>query len=189
MFTEQNNQEASKEDEKVVTIDLEDHCHSNRPHPQHDPGVIIYYRIRINETRFDVKNSHMHGHEILALVEQDPEHFILQQRIGHKGEFRLVNVGPHENVDFKVEGIERFITHKKPKIYHFFIGPKEYTTEHQSLTVRQILADFAKVDPNTKTLAMKTEGGFHEYKNLDEVIPLTNCPHFVVFDNCPTNVS
>lgn len=78
----------------------------------------------------------------------------------------------------------------KPKEYHFFIDQKKYETTSPSLTVRQILADFANVDPATKTLATKTSGGgFHEYKDLDEVISIEHPIHFTLFDNTPTQVS
>ena len=37
----------------------------------------------------------------------------------------------------------------------FFIGAKKYETEKSHLTPRQILTDFAKVSPETNTLALK----------------------------------
>jgi hypothetical protein len=76
--------------------------------------------------------------------------------------------------------------HKK---YVFFIGKEKYETEKAQLTVRDILVDFAKVDPAKKSLALKKEGGFDEYTNLDEVIDLKEGMHFVLFDTKPTPVS
>lgn len=77
--------------------------------------------------------------------------------------------------------------HKK---YVFFIGKEKYETDESSLTVREILEDYAKVNTSEKTLALKEEGGsFHEYKNLDESITMKNGMHFVLFDSKPTPVS
>jgi hypothetical protein len=79
--------------------------------------------------------------------------------------------------------------HSGKKEYCFWIGKKEYDTQHKELTVRQILVEFAKVSPEDKTLATKTSGGFQEYKYLNQEIPLKDCPHFTLFDNSPTGLS
>jgi hypothetical protein len=71
----------------------------------------------------------------------------------------------------------------------FFIDQKKYETDDQTLTVRQILETFAKVDSQRYTLALKKEGNYVEYKNLDEVIEMKNGMHFSLFDNKPTPVS
>lgn len=77
----------------------------------------------------------------------------------------------------------------KPRVNKFFVGQKHYETTKDSLTVREILVDFAGVDPATKTLALKQGGGFHEYKDLNEEISVEHPQHFILFDNASTPVS
>lgn len=78
---------------------------------------------------------------------------------------------------------------EKPKKIVFFIDQKKHETDDQALTVKQILVDFAKVDPQRYTLALKKEGGYHEFENLDEIIEMKNGMHFSLFDKKPTPVS
>ena len=78
---------------------------------------------------------------------------------------------------------------KHEKKIVFFIEQKKYETEKEKLTVREILVDFAKVDPERYTLALKQQGGFHEYANLDESIEMKEGMHFSLFDKKPTPVS
>ena len=78
---------------------------------------------------------------------------------------------------------------KLKKIYHFFIDKVKYETTSASLSVGQILVEYAKVNPVNKTLARKEAGGFHEYKNLDEIISIEHVIYFILFDNTPTQVS
>lgn len=80
-------------------------------------------------------------------------------------------------------------TKPKPRVNKFFVGQKHYETTKDSLTVREILVDFAGVDPATKTLALKQGGGFHEYKDLNEEISVEHPQHFILFDNASTPVS
>jgi len=87
----------------------------------------------------------------------------------------------------KVEADEH--VERQHKEYPFFIDKKEYKSPTVLLTARQILTDYAHVNPQSKTLAKKQVGGFHEYKDLDEAISLENAPHFILFDNTPTQVS
>lgn len=185
-----NNEKRTENNQIIVTVDLENQVREDKAHPENDPGIVIYYRIRVDEEHYEVKNRHMKGRAIIALTGKDPEHYVLEQRVKEGGEMKFVEVGANETVDFSAKGIERFITKPKPKIYHFYIGQKEYKTEHSTLAVRQILVDFAKVqDPATKTLAIKTDSGFREYTNLDEIVPLDGCPHFALFDNSSLPVS
>ena len=173
----------------IITIDLEDHFRRGKHHPENDPGVVFYYVIKVDDQRHEVKHRHMRGENILALEGKDPEHFLLEQSIRKDGHMTLIEIRSDQTVDFGTHGVERFITKTKPKVFKFWIGQKDYTTTQSSLTVRQILVEFAEVDPATKTLAKKIEGGFVEYKNLDEIISLENCPHFSVFDNTSLPVS
>lgn len=71
----------------------------------------------------------------------------------------------------------------------FFIEQKKHETTEETLTVRQILVDSAKVDPDRYTLALKKQGGFHEFENLDEKIEMKEGMHFSLFDKKPTPVS
>lgn len=75
------------------------------------------------------------------------------------------------------------------KKYNFFVEKKKFETDQPRLTVRQILVEYAQVDPTAKTLAQKQEGGFRELKNLDEVIELHSAQHFALFDDTSTPVS
>jgi hypothetical protein len=146
---------------------------------------VIYYRIKVDDHYHDVKERHKLGSAILALVDKTPKHFQLWQHHKHDGTPGLVQILAEESVDFGKKGIERFTT---KHIYPFFIGKKEYETTHEVLTARTILADFAKVDPEKNVLGKKAEGGYHKYKNEDEVA-MKDCPHFEVFHKDPTPVS
>ena len=75
------------------------------------------------------------------------------------------------------------------KKYVFFVEKAKFETEQSHLTVRQILVDFVRVDPATKTLSVKEQGGFRELTNLDESLDLGSALHFGLFDNSPTTVS
>lgn len=75
--------------------------------------------------------------------------------------------------------------HKK---YVFFIDKKQYDTEKPMLTARQILVDYAKVDPDKKTLVLKEGNDIHEYKP-DEEITMKEGMHFTLFDNEVTPTS
>jgi hypothetical protein len=171
----------------IIKIDIEDLFHKGHPHPEHDPGTLIIYIYKVDEVRYETRERTMTGRAILEQTGMDVHQFRLFQLKREHGHRHKVEIKLDTVVDFREEGIERFIT--EPVLYHFYIGQKEYETTDASLTVRQILVDFAKVDPKKNTLAIKTEGGFHEYKNLDEIIQLNDCPHFVLFDNCQTSVS
>ncbi len=78
---------------------------------------------------------------------------------------------------------------KQNKKIVFFIDQKKHETSQQALTVREILNEFAKVDPERYILALKKQGGFDEYDNLDTEIPMKDGMHFSLFDKKPTPVS
>lgn len=71
----------------------------------------------------------------------------------------------------------------------FFIGKVKHETEKASLTVLEILVDFAKVKPEEKSLALKQGNDHHEYTNNDEIIEMKDGMHFVLFDKTPTTAS
>lgn len=78
---------------------------------------------------------------------------------------------------------------EKHKKIAFFIDQKKHETDDQTLTAKQILVDFAKVDLERYTLALKKKGGYHEYENVNDVIEMKDGMHFSLFDKKPTPVS
>ncbi|HEX2628141.1 MAG TPA: hypothetical protein VHM26_04000 [Chitinophagaceae bacterium] len=186
-MSQHNNHPSKTNDKVVIVIDLEDLFHGRGKHPENDPGVEIRYNFKIDGDPFQTEDRRPEGNKLMGIVGKSYEDFELFQRKKHGNDVILAQIDPHEKVDLGDYGIEYFVT--KPRVYHFYIGQKRYETKHKSLTVRQILVDFAKVDPKEKTLARKEGGGYHEYHNLDEVIPLKDCPHFTIFDNEPCIVS
>ena len=71
----------------------------------------------------------------------------------------------------------------------FFIEKEQFKSEKADLSVRTLLVDFAKEDPNQTTLATKHGNDLHKYTNLDEVIHIENGMKFVVLHEGPTPVS
>jgi hypothetical protein len=71
----------------------------------------------------------------------------------------------------------------------FFIDKQQFRSENPDLSVRTLLVDFAKEDPNQTTLASKHGNELHKYTNLDEVVHIENGMKFVVLHNTPTPVS
>lgn len=174
-------------DKVVISLEHLFHGHSC---PEYDAGVIPYYLFRVDEYPHEVRERHILGASILHLVGKDSEHFELVQLKGKPGHVAHEVVGAHETVDLESPGVEQFITRPKPtRAYNFFIDQQEHHTKHASLTVRQILEDFAKVNPLNKELTTKQSGGLHHYRNLDEVVSLEHCPKFTLFDLTPAQVS
>jgi hypothetical protein len=172
-------------DKLTITINLEEYFKEDREHPEHDPGVVIYYRIKVDDNYHEVRERHMTGSAILALEGKATKHFDLWQHHKNDGTPGLTPIQPEESVDFGKKGIERFTT---KHVYPFFIGKTEYVSKHEELTAKAILQDFAKVDPDMNVLGKKIEGGYHKYKNEDKV-RLEDCPHFELFSKDPTGVS
>jgi hypothetical protein len=75
------------------------------------------------------------------------------------------------------------------KVIHFFIDKSKFETTKSSLTVREILEDFAKVSSTNNTLAVKEAGNFVEFTDLNLQVELKEGEHFTVFNNEPTPVS
>ncbi|MBE7172347.1 MAG: hypothetical protein INR73_17300 [Williamsia sp.] len=171
-----------------LIIDLEEYFHKKECHPEADPGVIILYRVKIDDNYLDFKQRDWQVKGLLAHIGKDSKFFDLVQYMLVDGEVKPVHLDHEEIIDFGRLGIERFIVQPKPRT--FFIDRQDFHTIHPFLTVRQILVNFAKVSPDNKTLAKKIPGsGFHEYKSLDEQVSLEDSPHFTLFDNCTTQVS
>jgi hypothetical protein len=78
---------------------------------------------------------------------------------------------------------------KEEKKIVFFIGKVKCETVKTSLTVSMILIDYAKVNPNEKSLSLKEGNDHHEYTDINQVIEMKEGMHFILFDKTPTNVS
>ena len=181
------NENGGKESPKII-IDFEVYFHEGKEHPQHDPGAVIYYRIKVNDKIIDLKDHGLLGSSILKEAGfADDEQIELFQRIREHGQIKEKLINPDQFVDFRKLGIERFIT--KPKEYCFWVDKKEFYSPAAELTVRQLLENYVNVDPVDKTLAQKRDGSIHEFKNLEENIPLKDCPRFTLLDNTPTTIS
>jgi len=77
----------------------------------------------------------------------------------------------------------------KPHKIEFFIDKQHFETTQTSLTVRELLVDFAKEDPTTTTLALKEGNEITKLPNLDQAIEMENGMKFIVYHNTPTPVS
>jgi hypothetical protein len=71
----------------------------------------------------------------------------------------------------------------------FFIDQEQFKTVSQQLSVREILQDFAKVDPNESTLVKRHGNELEKLTDLSMIITLVNGMKFVVYHNTPTTVS
>jgi hypothetical protein len=71
----------------------------------------------------------------------------------------------------------------------FFIDKQQFKSEDPDLSVRTLLVDLAKEDPNQTTLASKHGNDLTKYANLDEVIHIENWMKFIVLHNSPTPVT
>lgn len=78
---------------------------------------------------------------------------------------------------------------KKEKEFNFFIDKQKFETTESHLTVRRILVEFAKVNPNENVLVLVHGNQMTEYKNLDEQIEIHNGMKFTIFNQKPTPVS
>ncbi len=76
-----------------------------------------------------------------------------------------------------------------PKQITYFIDKEKFETTEQVLSVRFLLVEKAKEDPNSTTLALKHGNDTRKFNNLDEMIPMENGMKFIVFHNTPTTVS
>jgi hypothetical protein len=171
-----------------VIIDLEYHAKNGINHPEHDEGVIILYRVKIDEEYKNVEHRLRTGAQILALVDKTPENYTLHQMFWAEDRTKvLLHILPDIEVDFKNPGIEHFVT--KPIAYEFSVNEKKYETTSAHLTPNQILVDYAHVDPLKKTLARKIDGQLREYKDLAQEISMKDCPRFTLLDEQPVNVS
>jgi hypothetical protein len=71
----------------------------------------------------------------------------------------------------------------------FFVDKEKFKTEQSVLTVREILQDFAKEDPNETTLALRKGNDLEKYSDLSLPVDLANGMKFIVLHEGPTTVS
>ena len=71
----------------------------------------------------------------------------------------------------------------------FFIDKQQFKTDQHQLTVRELLVDFAKEDPQLTTLVLRHGNDLKKLTNLDEIIHMENGMKFLVYHNTPTTVS
>jgi hypothetical protein len=76
-----------------------------------------------------------------------------------------------------------------PKQITFFIEKEKFTVEVETLTVKQLLEDYAKEDSTKTTLGLKEGNKTPKYTDLNASVELKNGMHFVIFHNEPTPVS
>jgi len=184
------NERNNDAEKNIITVDLEHLYHTGAEHPSQDDGEVVMYKIKVDDHYHYLQHRHRTGEQILALESKSPKDFKLEQCWkAEDGQTVCMHILADVSVDFKAPGIERFITKSIVHEYDFFIGKMIYHTQSSRLTVRQILEDFAKVNPIQKSLGIKTETGVHEYTDLNESVSLEGCPHFTLFDNQPVGVS
>jgi len=71
----------------------------------------------------------------------------------------------------------------------FFVDKEQFKTTKTVLTVREILQDYAKEDPNETKLELRKGNDTHRYTDINEPIPLSNGMKFIVLHDGPTTVS
>ena len=75
-----------------------------------------------------------------------------------------------------------------PKEIVFFIDKQQYKTPETALSVRALL-EIAEEDAAETSLVLQHGHDLKKFTNLDEMVPLENGMHFVVYHNSPTPVS
>jgi hypothetical protein len=71
----------------------------------------------------------------------------------------------------------------------FHIDQEEFHATTDRFTVRTLLADYAKEDPNTSILEERQGNATVRHENLDEVLVVKSGTRFIVLHNKPTPVS
>lgn len=78
---------------------------------------------------------------------------------------------------------------EKEKTIVFFIDKEQFKTDDEHLTVRKLLTEYAKEDPEQTTLVLREGNNLTKLTNLDQIIHLKNGMKFLVYHNGPTPVS
>jgi hypothetical protein len=76
-----------------------------------------------------------------------------------------------------------------PPKFVFFVDQEKFESDHETVSVRQVLVEFAKEDAASTTLVERVGHETIKHTDLDEIIHLKNGMKFVVFHNSPTPVS
>lgn len=71
----------------------------------------------------------------------------------------------------------------------FFIDQEQFKSDRTEFTVRELLQDFAKVNPNESTLVRRHGNELEKLTDLTVIVTITNGMKFVVYHNTPTTVS
>lgn len=71
----------------------------------------------------------------------------------------------------------------------FFIDKEKFQIEGNTLTVRELITDYAKEDVNKTILSAKIPGDIIRYENLDEIIEIKDGTKFSILSKEPTTVS
>jgi hypothetical protein len=103
----------------IEIVDLEEHAKHHGTHAPHAK----HYAFRVDKQRVVVDTPTINGTEILAKVEKTPEQFKLYQ---HKRDQQPILIGPHEIVNLREPGVERFTT-----------MPKDTTEGREAVCLRQ----------------------------------------------------
>jgi hypothetical protein len=142
------------------------------------------YVIRIDDERHRVHTVALTGRELLSLAKRQPPDAYTVEQVLRGGEHHVVC--PDQKVDLTTPGVERFVTRAGVA---FYIDQEEVFTPTPTLTVREILTDYAKVDATQTTLVELRGAEQVKHTNLDERLPVACCVRVVVFDTTPTPVS
>ncbi|MGE3757639.1 MAG: hypothetical protein AB7H97_07780 [Pseudobdellovibrionaceae bacterium] len=78
---------------------------------------------------------------------------------------------------------------QRPNKIVFFIDAEKFETEQKELSVRTLLAEYAKEDPNKTTLALKDGRELIKFTDLAQLIKMKDGMKFIVLHNDPTPVS
>lgn len=115
----------------IEIVELEEHAKHHGTHAPH----ARHYAFRVDKERVVVDVPKIDGQQILAKVGKTPEKFKLYQ---HKRGHQPILIAPHEVVDLRAPGVERFTT-----------MPKDTTEGREALCLRQ---DFRLPAPDEEYL-------------------------------------
>lgn len=141
------------------------------------------YVLRIDDEKYRVNALSITGRGIAELANKPPEAYSIEQFTRGK---KPRTICPDQKVDLTAAGIERFVT--RPGVT-FTIDQEECHAPTPTLSVREVLTDYAKVNPNLTTLVELRGDEQVKHPDLTESLPLRQCERFVVFHNTPTPVS
>jgi len=96
--------------ETKITHDVEEHFHrGHAERHEYDPGLIVHYKIKINDDYYEVESSEITGTGLLELTNLNVQtHSVFAIHKDGKKE-----IEPHEIADLGGYGIEKFVTELK----------------------------------------------------------------------------